>query len=141
VDSLAVAIVGAGGVGLERRRVDRPRWHSTVEDVVADLAELARTVRGRRPPEMPARVGSPSPPSSAGPGHRSVRPEPRLGGRRSGSDSPRSWTWASRSTSPTTRTSAPSPSTDGVPRSAWTTSCTSRARSAWAAARSRAGDR
>ena len=58
VDSLAVAIVGAGGVVHERRRVDRPRGHSTVEAVVADLAELARTVRGRRPPdEVPVRVG------------------------------------------------------------------------------------
>jgi predicted NBD/HSP70 family sugar kinase len=58
VDSLAVAIVGAGGVVHERLRVDRPRGHSTVEDVVADLVELARTVRGRRPPdEMPVRVG------------------------------------------------------------------------------------
>ena len=58
VDSLAVAIVGAGGVVHERRRVDRPRGHSTVVDVVADLAELARTVRGRRPPdEVPVRIG------------------------------------------------------------------------------------
>jgi len=58
VDSLAVAIVGAGGVVHERRRVDRPRGHSTVEAVVADLAELARTVRGRRPPdEVPVRIG------------------------------------------------------------------------------------
>ncbi|MEO7664556.1 MAG: helix-turn-helix domain-containing protein, partial [Candidatus Limnocylindrales bacterium] len=36
VDSLAVAIVGAGGIVHERIRVDRPRGHSTVEDVVAD---------------------------------------------------------------------------------------------------------
>jgi len=58
VDSLAVAIVGAGGVVHERRRVDRSRGHSTVEAVVADLAELARTVRGRRPPdEVPVRIG------------------------------------------------------------------------------------
>ena len=58
VDSLAVAIVGVGGVVHERLRVDRPRGHSTVEDVVADLAELARTVRARRPPdEVPVRVG------------------------------------------------------------------------------------
>lgn len=58
VDSLAVAVVGAGGVVHERIRVDRPRGHSTLDAVVADLAELARAVRARRPPgEVPIRVG------------------------------------------------------------------------------------
>jgi len=49
VDSLAVAIVGLGGRIREIRRVDRPRGHSAVDDVVADLIELATTVRARRP--------------------------------------------------------------------------------------------
>jgi len=58
VDSLAVAIVGAGGVVHEHARVDRPRGHSTLDDVVADLVELAGQVRARRPPdEVPIRVG------------------------------------------------------------------------------------
>jgi predicted NBD/HSP70 family sugar kinase len=57
VDSLAVAIVGAGGVVHEHLRVDRPRGHSTLDDIVADLLELVRTVRARRPPdEVPVRV-------------------------------------------------------------------------------------
>ena len=57
IDSLAVAIVGAGGVILEHRRVDRPRGHSTLDDIVADLAELARDARSRRPAaERPFRV-------------------------------------------------------------------------------------
>jgi predicted NBD/HSP70 family sugar kinase len=49
VDSLAVAIVGLGGEVLELVRVDRPRRHSSVDQVSADLAELARVVRARRP--------------------------------------------------------------------------------------------
>jgi len=49
VDSLAVAIVGLGGRVLDRIRVDRPRRHSSVEEVVAGLAALAATIRGRRP--------------------------------------------------------------------------------------------
>jgi predicted NBD/HSP70 family sugar kinase len=58
VDSLAVAIVGAGGVVHEHLRVDRPRGHSTLDDIVADLVELAGLVRARRPPdEVPIRVG------------------------------------------------------------------------------------
>jgi len=58
VDSLAVAIVGAGGVVHELVRVDRPRGHSSLDDVVADLVELARIVRARRPlGEVPVRVG------------------------------------------------------------------------------------
>ncbi len=50
VDSLAVAIVGLGGRVLDRIRVDRPRRHSSVDEVVAGLVALATTVRGRRPP-------------------------------------------------------------------------------------------
>jgi predicted NBD/HSP70 family sugar kinase len=57
IDSLAVAIVGAGGVVHEHRRVDRPRGHFSVEEIVADLADLARDARSRRPAgEMPIRV-------------------------------------------------------------------------------------
>jgi predicted NBD/HSP70 family sugar kinase len=49
VDSLAVAIVGPGGHVFELARVDRPRGHFSVDETVADLAELAREVRSRRP--------------------------------------------------------------------------------------------
>jgi len=57
IDSLAVAIVGPGGVVHELERVDRPRGHSSLEDVVADLVELANRARSRRPAgEMPSRV-------------------------------------------------------------------------------------
>ena len=49
VDSIAVAIVGLGGEVLELVRVDRPRGHASVDEVVADLAELATTVRDRVP--------------------------------------------------------------------------------------------
>lgn len=40
VDSLAAALVGLGGETLEYRRVDRPRGHLSVDDIVADLKEL-----------------------------------------------------------------------------------------------------
>ncbi len=49
VDSLAVAIVGLGGEVHWKERVDRPRAHSTVEDIVSDLAELVRRARDQRP--------------------------------------------------------------------------------------------
>jgi predicted NBD/HSP70 family sugar kinase len=49
VDTLAAALVGLGGTVLERIRIDRPRDHVTVDEVVADLAELATIVRARRP--------------------------------------------------------------------------------------------
>jgi predicted NBD/HSP70 family sugar kinase len=49
VDSLAVSLVGLGGEVLELVRVDRVRGHTSVDDIVADLAELAKTVRGRVP--------------------------------------------------------------------------------------------
>lgn len=49
VDSLAVAIVGLDGAVLELIRVDRPRGHSSVDEVVDDLVELASTARARRP--------------------------------------------------------------------------------------------
>ncbi len=41
VDSLAVALVGIGGTVLERRRVDRPRGHLSLDQIVGDLMELA----------------------------------------------------------------------------------------------------
>ena len=58
VDSLAVALVGLGGDVLELVRVDRPRGHTSVDEIVADLAELVTTIRGRRPPAGPS--GDPS---------------------------------------------------------------------------------
>jgi predicted NBD/HSP70 family sugar kinase len=47
VDSLAVALVGFGGRVLDLVRVDRPRGHSSVEDIAADLADLATVVLAR----------------------------------------------------------------------------------------------
>ncbi len=47
VDSSAAAIVGLGGETLARVRVDRPRVHLSVDDVVSDLAALADDLRGR----------------------------------------------------------------------------------------------
>ena len=44
VDSLAAAKVGFGGLVMELVRVDRPRAHVNVEEIVDDLAELARPI-------------------------------------------------------------------------------------------------
>jgi predicted NBD/HSP70 family sugar kinase len=52
VDSLAAAHIGLGGEVLEHVRVDRPRAHSSVAAIVADLAELAEIVRSRRTPRL-----------------------------------------------------------------------------------------
>jgi len=49
VDSVAVAVVGLGGEVFERVRADRPRGHSSVDEVVADLAGLATAIGARRP--------------------------------------------------------------------------------------------
>jgi hypothetical protein len=49
VDSLAAAIVGLGGEVLEYVRVDRPRGHSSVDQVAADLGRLAARVRACAP--------------------------------------------------------------------------------------------
>jgi predicted NBD/HSP70 family sugar kinase len=49
VDSLAVAVVGLGGQVLEEVRVDRPRGRLSVDETVADLAELSRLARARPP--------------------------------------------------------------------------------------------
>jgi predicted NBD/HSP70 family sugar kinase len=47
VDSLAVALVGLGGEVLGLVRVQRPRGHSAVEEVVDQLAEQARVLAAR----------------------------------------------------------------------------------------------
>ena len=47
VDSLAAAIVGLGGEVLDHVRVDRPRGHTSVEQIVADLADLSAPFRAR----------------------------------------------------------------------------------------------
>jgi predicted NBD/HSP70 family sugar kinase len=49
VDSLAAAIVGLGGEVLAHARVDRQRGHTSVEQIAADLAELADGVSARVP--------------------------------------------------------------------------------------------
>ncbi len=53
VDSLAAAVVGLGGEVFELVRVDRPRGHSSVDDIVGDLVGLATRVRSRRPADDP----------------------------------------------------------------------------------------
>ncbi len=45
VDSLAMAVVGLGGTVLQQSRVDRPRGHLSVDEIVADLAALTADVR------------------------------------------------------------------------------------------------
>ncbi len=45
VDSLAAALVGLGGQPLEALRVDRPRGHLAVDDIVADLRDLTASLR------------------------------------------------------------------------------------------------
>jgi predicted NBD/HSP70 family sugar kinase len=58
VDSLAAAIVGLGGQVFERVRVDRPAGRAGVDDIAADLADLASALRARRPAdETPVGVG------------------------------------------------------------------------------------
>ena len=51
VDSLAVGVVGLGGTILEHIRIDRPRGHSAVDEVVHALVELASAAQARRPAE------------------------------------------------------------------------------------------
>ena len=57
VDSLAVALVGLGGQVLDLVRVDRPRGHTSVDEIAQDLDELVSTVRARRPIEEDRLVG------------------------------------------------------------------------------------
>ncbi len=45
VDSLAMALIGFGGEVLQSARVVRQRGHSSVDDIVADLADLTAGVR------------------------------------------------------------------------------------------------
>lgn len=49
VDSLAAAVVGLGGEVLDQVRVDRPRGHTSVDQIAGDLAGLATVVRANQP--------------------------------------------------------------------------------------------
>jgi predicted NBD/HSP70 family sugar kinase len=49
VDSLAVARVGLGGEVFDLIRIERTPGHTTVDEIVADLARLVAHVRSRRP--------------------------------------------------------------------------------------------
>lgn len=53
IDSLAVARVGFGGSVERLVRVDRPRAHVTVDEIISDLLGLADAVRGPRPHDDP----------------------------------------------------------------------------------------
>jgi predicted NBD/HSP70 family sugar kinase len=53
VDSLAVALIGFGGEVFDSIRVDRPRGHTSVDDIASDLADLAAAIRSRRPADDP----------------------------------------------------------------------------------------
>ncbi len=53
VDSIAAALVGLGGTVFARGRLDTPRAHTAVDDVVADLLDLAAAIRAGRP-DLPA---------------------------------------------------------------------------------------
>ena len=58
VDSLALAIVGLGGQVHWKERVDRPRAHSSVDDIVSDLANLVARAQDQRPTDdAPIGVG------------------------------------------------------------------------------------
>lgn len=48
VDSAAAALVGLGGQVLQYVRRDRPRGHFAVDEVIADLADLAAEIRVRQ---------------------------------------------------------------------------------------------
>ncbi|MEO8229997.1 MAG: ROK family protein [Chloroflexota bacterium] len=56
VDSLAAAVVGLGGQVLDQVRVDRPRGHTSVDQIAGDLSGLATVVRANRPAE-PREIG------------------------------------------------------------------------------------
>ena len=53
VDSLAAAIVGLGGEIIDQVRIDRPRGHSSVRQIAADLGGLAATLRSDHPSPRP----------------------------------------------------------------------------------------
>lgn len=57
VDTLAVALVGIGGVALESRRVELARDRESLPEVVADIAELASSVLGDPRATAPIAVG------------------------------------------------------------------------------------
>ncbi|HYK96230.1 MAG TPA: ROK family transcriptional regulator [Candidatus Dormibacteraeota bacterium] len=57
VDSLAAAVVGLGGDALGHVRVDRPRGHFAVDEIVADLASLAHELLTPRHREALVGVG------------------------------------------------------------------------------------
>jgi predicted NBD/HSP70 family sugar kinase len=57
VDSVAAAVVGLCGEVVDLIRLDRPRDRSSVDETVADLAMLARTLRDRLPSEELLAVG------------------------------------------------------------------------------------
>lgn len=48
VDSLAVALVGLGGTIHELVRVDRPRAHLSLDEIVSDVVDLVAPIRSRR---------------------------------------------------------------------------------------------
>jgi predicted NBD/HSP70 family sugar kinase len=49
VDSLAVALVGLGGTVLDLVRTDRPRGHTSVDEIALDLGDLLSAIRAHRP--------------------------------------------------------------------------------------------
>lgn len=51
VDSLAVALVGLGGAIHELVRVDRPRAHLSLDEIVSDVVDLVAPIRSGRPLE------------------------------------------------------------------------------------------
>lgn len=53
VDSIAAAIVGLGGEIIDQIRADRPRLHSSVSQIAADLGGLASTLRTDGPSPRP----------------------------------------------------------------------------------------
>jgi predicted NBD/HSP70 family sugar kinase len=53
VDSLGAALIGLGGEVLEHERLERRRGHSSLIDIVDDLAALAEVVRSKRPTARP----------------------------------------------------------------------------------------
>ena len=121
VDSIAAAIVGLGGETQDRIRIDRPRRHLSVDDVVADLAGLARELRARNDGPIIGIGVAVAGVVRHGDGLVSMAPnlgwvDVPLGARLA-----RGWRSRSRSPSATTRTPGSSPSIAGAPRSASTT--------------------
>lgn len=57
VDSLAAAIVGFGGTVHQLARVDRPRAHLTLDEIVSDLVELVGPMRSSFTPDDLVGIG------------------------------------------------------------------------------------